>query len=368
MVLTAVLMSVLVAMLAFSIDIGFIAVSRTEAHRTSDAAALAAGWEMVDGLRRRDSENTLAQNVQSTAQQFSTSNVVCNRGPTLAVSQGNADITQGYMSSLASNSPIVSDPNNPYRAVKVRVRKTEQANGQVPLYFARIFGLTGRDLTVESTAALAVNIRGFNVPVGGTTGHDLLPFAIDQQTWDAMSRGVGTDQFRWDATRQAVVAGSDGVREVNLYPQGTGSPGNRGTVDIGSRNNSTRDIARQIVSGISADDLVALGKPLCLESGGTMTLEGDTGISAGVKDELASIIGKTRIIPVFSRVDGNGNNAVYTIERWVGVRILSVRLTGAMNQKQVMVQPTGVVARNVIPGDASRVWSEGLYSPVVLVK
>ena len=99
-----------------------------------------------------------------------------------------------------------------------------------------------------------------------------------------------------------------------------------------------------------------------------MTLNGDTGISAGVKDELASIIGLTRIIPVFSSVSGNGNNATFTIVRWVGVRILAVKLTGAMNSKYLMVQPATVLARNVVPGDASRTWSSTIYSPVVLVK
>jgi hypothetical protein len=80
-----------------------------------------------------------------------------------------------------------------------------------------------------------------------------------------------------------------------------GSPGNRGTVDIGGSNNSTNDIARQILHGISAQDLQALGKPLNISSQGTMTLNGDTGISAGVKDELKSIIGQKRMSSPFSR-------------------------------------------------------------------
>ncbi len=164
------------------------------------------------------------------------------------------------------------------------------------------------------------------------------------------------------------LSGGDGIREVNLYPQGTGSPGNRGTVDIGGANNSTADIARQIVYGISQQDLIDLGKPLTLDSSGTLTLNGDTGISAGVKDELASIKGKTRIIPVFSTVSGNGNNAVYTIVQWVGVRILDVRLTGAMKSKQVIVQPAPIIVRNALPGDGTSQMSNGLYSPVLLVR
>jgi hypothetical protein len=176
------------------------------------------------------------------------------------------------------------------------------------------------------------------------------------------------DNYRFDPESGRVIPGSDGVPEVNLYPQGTGSPGNRGTVDIGGQNNSTNDIARQILHGISAEDLAALGKPLVLDSSGTMTLNGDTGISAGVKDELASIVGQKRIIPIFSSVSGNGNNASYNIVAWVGIRILDVRLTGAMKSKYVYVQPAGVIARNIIPGDASRTWSEMLFSPAVLVR
>jgi hypothetical protein len=99
-----------------------------------------------------------------------------------------------------------------------------------------------------------------------------------------------------------------------------------------------------------------------------MTLNGDTGISAGVKDELASIINQTRMIPIFSHVSGNGNNATYTIVQWVGVRILKVKLTGSMSSKQVIVQRAPVVARNVVAGDSSRTWSDAIYSPVVLIQ
>jgi hypothetical protein len=250
----------------------------------------------------------------------------------------------------------------------VRLRKTEEMNGQVPLFFARIFGQTGRNLTVESTAAMASQVRGFNTPTGGSDAIDILPIAIDIETWNNMLAGGGTDSYEYDVSSGEVRNGSDGIREVNLYPQGTGSPGNRGTVDIGGANNSTSDIARQIVYGISSADFAALGKPLMLDSSGTITLNGDTGISAGVKDELASIIGQTRIIPVFSSVSGNGNNAQFTIVQWVGIRVLAVKLTGSMNSKYLRVQPAPVVVRNSIPGDMSRTWSHSIFSPVVLVK
>ena len=76
-----------------------------------------------------------------------------------------------------------------------------------------------------------------------------------------MLNGGCTDDYKYNFDRSLVEKGSDGIREVNLYPQGTGSPGNRGTVDIGGANNRTADIARQIVNGITAQDLADLGKP-----------------------------------------------------------------------------------------------------------
>lgn len=152
-----------------------------------------------------------------------------------------------------------------------------------------------------------------------------------------------------------------------MYPQGTGRPGNRGTVDIGGANNSTADLARQIVNGISEADLNALGKPLVFDDDGQLTLNGDTGISAGVKDELASIIGQTRVIPIFDSVTGNGNNATYRIVKWAGVRILDVKLTGPMSKKMVLVQPAAIVSRNVVVGSSVGA-SSHLFSPVLLVR
>ncbi|MEZ6119621.1 MAG: hypothetical protein R3C28_24060 [Pirellulaceae bacterium] len=66
------------------------------------------------------------------------------------------------------------------------------------------------------------------------------------------------------------------------------------------------------ITGISVD-MNAMGGTLEFDANGELVLNGDTGISAGVKDELASIVGETRIIPIFSQVQGPGNNADYTI-------------------------------------------------------
>lgn len=362
------LTSVLVAMLAFSVDIGYLAASKSEIQRTADAAALSGCWQVYDGKVAGMGVSDMNTAIDNSASSAALMNSVSNIAPALQSSGLNKDISSGYLPSLSSEATLTSNANQPYQAVRVSVRKTSGFNGQIPFYFARIFGQQGIDMSAEATAAMALQIQGFNTPTGGSNSLNILPFALDETTWQGMLNGGGTDQYRYSASTGQVSSAGDGIREVNLYPQGTGSPGNRGTVDIGGSNNSTADLARQIVHGISSGDLIALGKPLSLGIDGTMTLNGDTGISAGVKDEIASIIGQTRIIPIFSTVTGNGNNANYRIVRWAGVRILYVKLTGSMSSKQLIVQPAPILARGAIVGDSSRVWSDGVFSSIVLVQ
>ncbi len=105
-----------------------------------------------------------------------------------------------------------------------------------------------------------------------------------------------------------------------------------------------------------------------LDANGELDLNGDTGISAGIKDELATLIGKTRVIPIFREVNGNGNNANFVIVRWEGVRILDVKLTGKPNQKRVIIQPAKVVARGTKIDFSGQHRSSHLVTPVMLVE
>ena len=83
--------------------------------------------------------------------------------------------------------------------------------------------------------------------------------------------------------------------------------------------------------------------------------------------ELASIIGKPRVIPIFSKVQGPGNNAQYTIVKWFGIRISDVQLTGAMSKKHVTIQAAPLIVHGIVPS-ATTGTSSYVYSPVVLVK
>lgn len=369
--LACVLMVILLGMVALAVDIGYLANTRTELQRSADSAALAACWQLV----YKGAPGTpvdLTQGVAAApevAAQYAGLNRVCGSAPTL----GNTDVVVGYIANPTVKGATIGDgPRNCYNAVQVTVRRVADQNGQVPLFFGQVFSSKGADASATATAAVLNNFSGFRSPAdaGGLGNSPILPFALDKQTWDALIAGGGSDHWSYDGTKDRVTSGSDRIREVNLFPQGTGSPGNRGTVNIGANNNSTATLCRQIVHGISPEDLSHYpnGK-LTLNAEGHLYLNADPGISAGCKDELASIIGQTRVIPIFASVVGNGNNANYDIVGWAGVRILAVDLTGSMDSKYLMIQPATCSFRGGVPATSSSTqYSSGVYSPVWLIR
>lgn len=367
LILTVFTLFVLFSFLAFSIDVGFLSGAKAEMRRSSDAASMAGSWEIYNQLKLGSAVQTAEASSRQVAAQYASANSVANSTLDLDSGPLSQDIRIGYFASLNDTTQVSTNSDLPFIGVQVSITKSADRNGEVPLFFGKIFGRSGQTMQCTSTSVMAQSIKGFALQQGSSQTIALLPFALDLQTWNQAVENCSSDNYCYDEATQRVINGSDGKHEVNLYPQGTGSPGNRGTVDIGGANNSTADLARQIVDGISEADLNELGKPLVFDDEGQLTLNGDTGISAGVKDELASIIGQTRVIPIFSSVSGNGNNATYRIVKWAGVRILDVKLTGPMAKKMVLVQPTSTVSRNVVVGTSAGS-SSHLFSPVLLVR
>jgi Flp pilus assembly protein TadG len=365
LVMTALLMTAMVALLAFAVDLGYVYAVRAELQRSADSAAIAAAWELIDkdGPAGNETTTGLTSSAATIASQYAGLNHVGSQSPTLASN----DVTVGYMTDPSSPSePIMTTPTGKLpNAVQVRVQRTSEQNGQINFFFAKALGFNQSSADAQATAAFLSGFSGFKAPADGSN-LNILPFALDETTWNNLQTS-GTDSWCYNPETKTVCAGCDNLKEVNLFPQGTGSSGNRGTIDIGSTNNSTADIARQIVDGITPADLAHLGGTIQFNGAGELHLNGDTGISAGVKDELTSIIGKPRIIPIFRSVTGPGNNADYTIVKFVGVRVLDVKLTGSMSSKRVTIQPCNVVMKGGIyqQGASS---TQYVHSPVWLVR
>ncbi|MDP6445146.1 MAG: TadG family pilus assembly protein [Pirellulaceae bacterium] len=362
-VLTAFLLVAMLSCLALAVDIGVVSLARSELQRSADAAALAAAWELIDDNSVSGQPSDMSAAAQSTAVEFAALNSVIGASP--ALSSSNVQI--GHLVDPSDPNEVINQSGaSPANTVQVTLHRSTAENGSVPTFFARIFGVDHVDVQAQATAALRMDLSGFETPYDNSS-LELLPFALDVETWDALLQMVGDDDWSWNQSTGQVEAGPDGVLEVNLYPKGNGSPGNRGTVDIGSSNNSTADIARQILTGVNDDDLSYHNGVLEFDAHGELFLNGDTGISAGVKDELEDIKGQPRVIPIFSDVNGNGNNATYTIVRFAGVRIMEVKLTGNKNQKRVIIQPATIVVKGARHSASSQT-SNFIYSPVTLVR
>lgn len=349
----------LVTLMAVTLDFNHIHVAETELRRSADAAAMAACWEMYDQQSAENSGIVTEEAAKEAANVFAYANSVGQESPQFAyddVELGTYGVDQSWDTSDQSA----------FNAVRVTLRRQAGSNGELPLFFGSITGRQSQSLHTTATAAMFNSIGGFYEPSDGDETIDILPFALDLQSWLDAVAGATSDDYAY--VNGSVQSGSDGIFETNLYPKGIGAPGNRGTIDIGGANNSTSDLSRQILHGISKQDFIDLGYPLEFDENGELDLNGDTGISAGVKDELATLIGKTRIIPIYAEVHGNGNNAKFTIVRWEGVRILSVKLTGKGSGKRVMIQPAKVLARGTKIDYTGTYTSSHLVSPVMLVE
>ncbi len=354
MILSLGLLIMLFAFTAFAVDIGYVTLTRAQLQKSADAAALAANLELYDGwgVSATKTPSQVAAAAKAAAVSVAASNEAGGLQSTYI--NPNTDVRLGQRQWDDVNDQwVISWGVAPYNVVEVTTRRDNygSTNGDQPLnlWFAPVIGPRNATVSVSSIAALQPATKTRKIPGRNV---DVLPYALDVQTWDAMLNGSGADNFSYNPVTGAVTSGSDGVLEVDLYPYGNKNlpSGNRGTVDFGHAGNSTADISRQIVHGLNDDDLSYFGGELDFEAV-PMSINGDTGISAGVKDELTSIIGQPRMIPLFSEVSGPGNNAMYTIVKFVPIRIVYVKLTGKPSNKKVWIQPAIFNDPTTVAGD-----------------
>jgi hypothetical protein len=345
--------------------------------RSADAAALAACWELLDDdrLKRAPDMTDDIQAARLRAAEFAAANPVLNDPPAVDQNYANSpdgDVVAGYLHDPNDVNEQLSFANpDEFNSMLVRVRRDSERNGPVELMFAQVLGFASSEIQAEAVATLKDGIVGYHV--SEQTGNaELLPFTLHRDPWNDLLDGVGTytDDYTYDESSGQVVVGPDGIDELNLYPGGgTGQlpPGNFGTVDIGAPDNSASDICRQILYGVNEDDLAYFGGTLELGPDGTLDLNGDTGLSAAVKDELLAIKGMPRAIPIFKEVVSPGENAVFTIVGFSGIRIMNVKLTGPMKKKEVIIQPAFVIDDSAIAGAGSGS-SYYVYQPARLVR
>ena len=364
----------LLLMAAFAIDLGMICVATAEMQRSADAAALAATEELLKQValqpgQARPMDASMSSAVQEAAISVAGLNEVGRRAPDVRQNPTNdkeGEIVIGELTrSEDGKTSLAFQDSTRFNSVAVRVKRTADSNGEVSLFFGQILGRNGVGAEAQAQAAFLQDFNGFRVPSGDDPPPTLLilPFALDYTTLRKAQFGIGPDDYGWDPATQSVNPRRDGIPEVSLFPLDTGAGGNFGTVDIGSNNSNTPTLRRQIVNGVTREDLRFHGGELVLNERGELILSGDPGQKLGaIEPELRKIIGQTRIIPLYSKVSGAGNKAEFTIVSFAAVRILAAELTGST--RFVKIQPAAMITRGGIPGRNGTI---GIFSPVILV-
>lgn len=159
-VLAAVFCVVMMGLIAFAVDIGYIGMVRTQLQAAADSSALAAAGS---------SGQSQAEMVQ-TAQEFADANIATGRHIQLNA----GDVEFGSWDADAKTFvPLPSGQMG--TAVKVTVRTSADSGGDTSLFFGRILGLSS--LAQEASAVATVNPRdiAFVVDLSGSMNDDTDP-------------------------------------------------------------------------------------------------------------------------------------------------------------------------------------------------
>jgi hypothetical protein len=370
-ILAVALLVLVVGLGAFAIDIGYISVVRSEIQRSVDSAALAGADALMDydALVGAPNPTEAMKSSQAAVRQFASLNRV--GGLSLVVPPGstnslNSDLVIGYVPDPSNPEKIYFDDPTRFNAVRVRLRRDDVANGPLGLFFAPILGSTQANVVAEATALFDADIHGFKASPD-RPNPKLLPFTLHIDSWNN-AFSSGSDFYMHDDATHTVTLGPDGIKELKLFPMAI-SPGNFGAIDIGAANNSTSVQERQILLGPDTSDFAYYpNSTLKLEPDMPLELNGNTGISAGVENELLQIIGQPRTLPLYSSVTGDGTNAQFTIVAFAGITVVDVNLNGPMRAKHITIQPCYVVDETAVHGGSAGVTSFFVRRPPSLVQ
>ncbi|KKK53663.1 hypothetical protein LCGC14_3092530 [marine sediment metagenome] len=96
--LAALMLIVAVSMLAFALDLGYLAVAQTELQRTADATAIATGWALLDErlLKSHEDLNDLHGSARAVAARYTALNRVCSVSPVIGRNESKS--TSPYIS------------------------------------------------------------------------------------------------------------------------------------------------------------------------------------------------------------------------------------------------------------------------------
>jgi hypothetical protein len=360
--LTAFLLAVLVAMVAFAVDTGWIVLARTELQAAADAAALAGADPLMDayvqyqlaalnpGNAQSNNQATIISNAMTSARARAKAYASYNgAGGVSSLTLNDSDIEFGFTD--GNGSYTAYDSNNPVfpNTIKVTLRRDSAANGSLRLFFAPVIG--NQSASLQATASATIMGGVADSVATSSTSFRMLPMAYDVNAWNNFVQN-GTLP---DGTQAPV--GSNGVPYMQVYPC-IQNVGNFGMLSLNDSHIGADTIDGWINNGMAPSDVASLKSadliPLSAHDPNSWSWLADTGLKASNVQTVNNYTGTTFLLPLFLPKDsntatyqpgvGNGSYYNFNIVQFVGVKIVAPQ---QVNQ-QVMVQPAAMVDPSIV--------------------
>jgi hypothetical protein len=413
--LVLILLIPLLAMVAFSVDTGYVCVVKAELQNAADSAALAGASQLLlprvgnnytDATLINAAKTAARAEAQayaklnfggSTALQLLSSDITFSNNAStglvsnvldstatasksLNANNGDDDSGDGVVSSLLSGAAELPD------SVQVVLRRDDNANRPLSLFFAPILGVKSWSGTASATAyvnASSAPITGFLGWDGGPNGL-LLPITFSVDTWNTfLKTGASPDGKTYDnfevslpksgtppASTVKSTASGDETPELNgVYPDKK-MPGNFGLIRLDpTATPNEPNASRWILNGPTHQELSNFG-PNGLQAAvdSPMDVPVGTGLKSSLVPDFEAIIGQPRVVPLFSKYNGNGSKAKYTIVGFAGVTV--VKATGRGSNIDISFQPVVVIDPTATTGSSKSNISKFVYaeSPLTLIR
>jgi Flp pilus assembly protein TadG len=374
--LAALLMTLLVGMLAFSIDMGYVVTVRVELQNAADAAALAGAQQLQtlyvsyyspgqtnqQAYYQTATTSTVGPNGETppltAAQQFAVKNLAGG----VFIQVPSSDVSFSYYDGV--NAPIPAQyPNVFPNTVTVVTRRDTTANTPVDLFFARVFGWSNISLTATASATIYSGDGGGNSYAGlglqnvssnSSTGYvspHIIPVALDVNVWQQFYQtGKSPDGNTY--------TGPNGLPQLQVYPTTTNTPGSFGLIDAGVPSNNAPAFRTWIDSGQTPNDISYLvsNSLVPVTPAAPQPWKCGPGMTSTLLASFQDQIGTANLIPLFTPANWGSNgwgstgyvaeimqgqNAQYAVVGFVGVKISQA--TGSGNNMNISIQPSAIV-------------------------
>jgi Flp pilus assembly protein TadG len=363
--LAALLLTVFVGMLAFSIDLGYIVMVRAELQNAADAAALAGAEQLQQPFvqfyspgvqpsaqfsifNAATTDSTTTTSPISTARRFAAANRAGGVSVTVPVSDISFSYWDGTNPRVAASYPT-QFPNT----VTVVTRRDKAANGPLGLFFGQIFGFSTTELTATASATIFAGDVSSLQSIAGVHAH-ILPVALDMNFWTTYAKtGASPDGNSYN--------GPNGSPQMQIYPYPKNAPGSFGLLDTGAPANDAPAFRNWIDLGQTPNDInylvnnnlvpVSISNPEQWKSG--------PGLKSTLVTNFQDVMGDANLLPLFKAVNsdtsnyqaasGSGQNTTYAIVGFVGVTV--TQADGSGTSMIISVQPHAIIDPTAVIGN-----------------